>query len=369
MRQGPMGVALVGAGAISAQYLENLTRMPDLEVLAVADLDRERAAARAAEYGVPTGAAVEEVLADPDVELVVNLTIPAAHMEVALAALRAGKHVWSEKPFAVDRAGSRAVLAEAESLGLRAAGAPDTFLGDAVQTARRLVEEGRIGEPLTALTLFQAAGPEAWHPNPEFFYAPGGGPLFDIGPYYLTALVQLLGPVARVAASASTARPTRVIASGPRAGTEFPVHVATHLGALIEFENGTSAQSTFSFQSPQRRVGFFEVGGSDATLVLADPNGFDGELAIITREGREVVETHAAVGRGHGVLELARAIRAGLPERASGELAAHVVDVMASIDEAAAGGGFVDVASSASPGPALPPGWDPLAATLLDTPS
>lgn len=368
---GPVGVGVIGAGVISQQYLENLTRAADVSVVMVADLDTDRAAARAAEYGVPASGTVAELLARDDIEIVVNLTIPAAHVPVALDALAAGKHVWSEKPFALDLASGRALLDEAHRSGLRVACAPDTVLGAGIQTGRRLIEAGVIGEPLTALTLFQVSGPEAWHPSPEFLYARGGGPLFDMGPYYLSTLVQLLGPAARVVARGSQARASRVIGSGPRAGTAFPVEVPTHVAALIDFENGTTAQSTFSFQSSRPRVGVVEIAGTEGTLSLPDPNMFDGDLRI-WRDGMfeesdaEVVPaTGSTFSRGAGVVELARAIRAGRPERASGEFAFHVLDLMVSLQQSAeTDGGAVDIASTVAVPPALPEDWDPTASTL-----
>ncbi|MEU4197117.1 Gfo/Idh/MocA family oxidoreductase [Kribbella sp. NPDC026611] len=363
---GPVGVGVIGAGVISNQYLENLTRFPDLTVLFIADLDTTRAAEQATKYGVSASGTTEQLLAHPDIEIVVNLTIPAAHVEVALQALAAGKHVWNEKPFAVDRESAAELLAEASLLGLRIASAPDTFLGAGLQTGKRLIEAGRIGQPLTALTAFQAAGPEAWHPNPEFLYAPGAGPLYDMGPYYITTLVQNLGPVKRVASTASTARTQRVIGSGPRAGEIFAVQVPTHISALIEFQDGASAQSVFSFQSALPRMGLVEIAGTEGTLVFPDPNAFDGDVVLWTEgsDAPQTIPTKRQSERGTGVLELARAIRADVPERASGLQAYHVLDVLASIAEAADSGTFVDVRSTLDATIALPEDWDPDAATV-----
>lgn len=365
MTSGPVGVGIIGAGVISTQYLDNLTTFPDVRVLFIADIDVDRARARAEQYGVVGFGSTEELLAHPDIEIVVNLTIPAAHVAVAKQALAAGKNVWTEKPIALDRQSGAELLAEAQRLGLRVATAPDTFLGAGLQTGRRLIEEGRIGTPLTALTLFQVAGPESWHPSPDFLYAAGGGPLFDMGPYYLTTLVQNLGPVSRVAATVSTARQVRVIGSGPRAGEEFPVEVPTHVSALLQFASGASAQSVFSFQSHLSRSGFVEIAGTEGTLVFPDPNMFDGEL-LLWGEGDEPerIETVKVAERGTGVVDLARAIRAGVPERASGELAFHVLDIMVSIIEAAESGAFVDLTSTVAVQPPLPADWDPRAATL-----
>ena len=362
---GPVGVGIIGAGVISTQYLDNLTTFPDVRVLFISDLDVTRAQTQAEAYGVPGFGTTEELLAHPDIEIVVNLTIPAVHVAVALQALAAGKNVWTEKPIALDLASGAELLGEASRLGLRVATAPDTFLGPGLQAGRRMIAEGRIGSPLTALTLFQVPGPEAWHPNPDFLYAKGAGPLFDMGPYYLTALVQNLGPVRRVAATASTARETRVIGSGPREGETFSVEVPTHVSALLEFEGGASAQCVFSFQSHLRRAGFVEIAGTEGTLVFPDPNMFEGDL-VLWGEGDEpeTIAVTSDTGRGTGVVDLARAIRAGVPERASGELAFHVLDIMVSIGAAAESGAFVEVVSTVDVQPPLPEDWDPRAATL-----
>ncbi|RDV44308.1 gfo/Idh/MocA family oxidoreductase [Leifsonia sp. ku-ls] len=364
MSAGRVGVGVIGAGVISNQYLENLTSFPDLDVRFVADIDLERAKAQAEKFGVAGSGTVEELLADDAIEIVVNLTIPKVHVEVALQVLAAGKHVWSEKPFALDRASGKELLEAAHAKGLRVATAPDTFLGAGIQSARRLIENGDIGVPLTALTLMQSPGPESWHPNPDFLFQEGAGPLFDIGPYYLTALVQLFGPVARVSASASKARETRVIGSGPRAGEEFAVTVPTHVSALYEFESGQTAQAVFSFDSKLGRTQF-EVAGADGTVVVPDPNTFEGELIVHGGDGIETVpSTGATAGRGIGVVELARAIRAGVPERASGEQAYHVLDIMVSTIEAGESRTPVDVESTVEVAPALPEDWDPRAETL-----
>ncbi len=364
---GHVGVGVIGAGVISTQYLDNLTAFPDLEVLFVADLDLERASGQAAKYGIPQSGSVAELLAHPDIEIVVNLTIPAAHVDVALQALAAGKNVWTEKPFALDRESGRRLLDEAKRLGLRVATAPDTFLGAGLQTALRLIGDGTIGTPLTALALMQSPGPESWHPNPEFLFQEGGGPLFDIGPYYLTTLVQVFGPARRVTATASTSRKVRTIGSGPRAGTEFDVTVPTHHAALIEFESGASAQTIFSFESHRARTGFVEVSGSAATIQFPDPNNFDGDSVIFDGTddaGRSVAAVGSVSGRGTGVAELAQSIRAGRPERAAGEQAFHVLDIMVSIAESARLGRTVDIESSFVKSPPVPEGWDPKTATL-----
>jgi predicted dehydrogenase len=363
---GPVGVAIVGAGNISTQYLNNLTRFPDLLVLRIADLDEARAVTAAREYGVPVAGGLETVLALPEFEIVVNLTTPAAHAAVAAAVLAAGKHVYGEKPLTLDPAEGEKLLADAEARGLRVGNAPDTFLGAGIQSAVRAVAAGLIGTPVAAATAVQGPGPESWHPGPEFLYQRGAGPLFDIGPYYLTALVSLLGPVTKVAATARKARETRVIGSGPKAGTEFAVEVPTHVTALIEFASGAGSASTFSFDSPVRRQ-LVEVTGTEATLAVPDPNTFGGPLRIRAagdEEWRELPVEGTDAGRGLGVLEMARAIRAGAPHRASGALAQHVLEIMAAIEDSAREGAFRGIGSTTAKVPVLPVEWDPFADTL-----
>ncbi|MEV7603905.1 Gfo/Idh/MocA family oxidoreductase [Paenarthrobacter sp. NPDC089322] len=364
---GPVGVGIIGAGVISKQYLDNLTSFPDVRVVAIGDLFEEAAAARAAEYGIANHGGVDAVLGNPDVEIVINLTIPAAHVEVATQAVNAGKHVWSEKPFSLDRESGLGLLKAADAAGVRLGCAPDTFLGAGLQTARRMIERGDIGTPLTALTLLQSPGPESWHPNPAFLFQDGAGPLFDIGPYYLTTLVQTFGSIRRVAAFGSKSRESRIIGSGPKAGESFDVTVPTHVSSILQFENGESAQSIFSFDSPLKRAGFVEITGTDATIALPDPNNFDGDIRICALGSDDwtvVPSVGSTASRGAGVLEMARAIREGRPHRAQGELAFHILDTMASISESIDNRAFVDVESSASKVPALPEDWDPTAATL-----
>ncbi|TDW71716.1 putative dehydrogenase [Curtobacterium sp. PhB25] len=366
-RTGRVGVGVIGAGVISDQYLSNLTVFPDVEVRFIADIDLPRAAAQAEKWGVAGSGTVEELLADDDIEIVVNLTIPAAHVEVALQVLAAGKHVWGEKPYALDRESATELRDAARAAGKTVSVAPDTFLGAGLQTALRTIRDGRIGKPLNGLTLFQSPGPESWHPSPEFLFAYGAGPLFDIGPYYITTLVQTFGPVKKVTATASKSRATRTIGSGPKAGTEFPVDVPTNHSALIEFEDGGSAQSVFSFESDRGRTGVVEIAGETGTVVFPDPNNFDGDTELYAL-GAEEPETIPAVGstysRGTGVVDLARSLRAGDENRVPGALAFHVLDVMVSIAEAAERGEAVLVESTVSPSQTLPEGWDPAEQTL-----
>ncbi|OII26244.1 Gfo/Idh/MocA family protein [Frigoribacterium sp. MCBA15_019] len=366
-RTGRVGVGVIGAGVISGTYLENMTKFADLEVLFVADLDLDRAEAQAETYGVPGRGTVDELLAIDEIEIVVNLTIPAVHAEVGSQIIAAGKNVWSEKPLALDHESARDLLAAAEAAGVRVACAPDTVLGAGIQTAMRAIARGDIGQPLTATTMFHVPGPESWHPNPDFLFALGAGPLFDMGPYYVTTLVHAFGSASRVSAVSSKSFDTRTIGSGPRAGQTFPVEVPTHHAALIEFAGGQSAQSTFSFQNALPRMGFVEISGTEGTLVLPDPNTFEGDSSL-WRFGQDEPETLAAAGstygRGSGVLDLARAIRGGDAERASGAVASHVLDVLLAISSAAEQGAPVAVESAVQQPVPLDESWDPSAATL-----
>ena len=366
-RGGPVGVAVVGCGTISNEYLRNLTSFPDLRVLFCADLDLERAKEQAAKYGVPEAGTAAQALRRPDIELVVNLTIPAAHAEVTSAALAAGKSVWTEKPLALDTATGQRLLAEAEQAGLWLGCAPDTVLGAGMQTAWRLMTEGVIGAPQTALMLMQNPGPEWWHPDPEFLFQRGAGPLFDVGPYYLSVLAMIFGPAQQVAAAGHRSRDTRVIAGGPRAGTVFPVEVPTHVSALIKYAQGPVATLVLSFESPLPRH-FVEITGTEATLALPDPNRFDGEIrlrATGTDEWQLLPTSGAADGRGLGVLDMARALRGGGRPRASGELGLHVLETMEAIERSVADRSFQPVRSAFSLPGALDPGWDPKARTLV----
>ncbi|MEU6819607.1 Gfo/Idh/MocA family oxidoreductase [Streptomyces atriruber] len=363
---GPVGVAVVGAGVISAQYLRTLSRFPDVRVVAVADLDEERAATVARTHGIPMSGGPAEVLALPEVELVVNLTVPAAHAQVATAALRAGKHVYGEKPITLAPAEAEKLLAEASERGLLVGNAPDTFLGAGLQSALRAVAAGHIGAPVAATTVTQGLGPEAWHPDPAFFYQPGAGPLFDLGPYYLTSLVALFGSVERVAATAARARAERVVGSGPKAGRAFPVDVPTHVSSLIRFASGVRADSTFSFDSALPRIRF-EITGTEGTLAVPDPNTFGGPLKLLPNGSgtwRELPVRGRTDGRGLGVVDMARAVRGGGTHRASGALALHVLQTMTAITHSAQRAEFLPIDTQLVPPEPLPEGWDPEEATL-----
>lgn len=365
-KTGPVGVGFIGAGVISDQYLTNLTKFPDVKVHFIADLDLARAKSQADKWGVAGSGTVDELLANPDVEIVVNLTIPAAHADVDLKCIAAGKHVWSEKPYAVTREEGQQVIDAAAKAGVLVCVAPDTILGGGIQTGLRAIADGKIGTPLTAITMFLAPGPEVWHPSPEFLFAKGAGPLMDMGPYYLSTLVSIFGAAKRVTGTGSQSRPTRVIGSGPKAGTEFPVEVPTSVSALIEFESGASAQSTFSFESGMLRMGFVEINGTEGTISLPDPNMFDGQNKFLSGmiDVKEVPLTGKTYGRGTGVLEMAQSIREGRPVRIPGEIAFHVLDIMLSINEAIETKSWVEVKSTLPDIKPLPADWDPMVSTL-----
>lgn len=368
----PVGVGLIGAGNISDQYLTHLTSFPDVRVLAIGDLLEDRARAQAEKYGVPRAGGVDVVLGDPDIEIVVNLTIPAVHVEVSEAILAAGKHVWTEKPIGIDREESQRLLATADAAGLRVGVAPDTVLGPGVQTAKRAIARGDIGRPLFATTTFQWQGPELWHPNPAFLYAKGAGPLLDMGPYYVSTLLHVFGPVASVAALGLQGVPTRTVKSGELAGQEFPVEIPSTLSVLMEFEQGGQAQSLYSTDSPLLRHGIVEINGTEGTIVIPDPNTFGGDITItrpltdVSREQEviQVPQEGVLAGRGLGLLDMARAIREGRPHVATGEFGYHVLDTLLSIEEAAESRSFVQVSSTLGTVGSLPEGFDPLAATL-----
>lgn len=371
----PIGVGFIGVGVISDTYLENLSSFPDVEVLILGDLDTDRARAQAEKHGVPAHGTAQDVLDHPDVQVVVNLTIPAVHAEVSSSAIAAGKHVWTEKPLGLDRESTAALLQQAEAAGLRVGCAPDTVLGPGVQTAKREIAKGTIGRPLFAQTSMQYQGPEVFHPNPGFLFAKGAGPLLDMGPYYFTTLVSLFGSVEKVAAVGLRASEERAIKVGPNAGQTFPVEVPSTISVLTQFEAGQTGTSLVSFDSPLARQGIVEIHGTEGSLVVPDPNQFEGRIAYVKpfeslgekppeQEWIEVPQEGVVVGRGLGLLDMVRAIREGRPHVASGELGYHVLDIMLSAEESAASGEFVTVASSVGTVPPVPADFDPFASTL-----
>ena len=353
-------LGIIGCGNISSAYIDGCRRFEHLHVAAVADIAPAAAQAKAAEHNLACAGSVEALLADPDIDIVINLTIPAAHAAVSLAVLAAGKHVYSEKPLAVARADGRAVLEAAAARGLRVGGAPDTFLGGGLQTCRKLIDDGAIGEPVAATAFMLGHGPESWHPNPGFFYRQGAGPLFDMGPYYLTALIHLLGPVARVAALARISFAERTVTSEARRGEKLPVEVPTHVAGTLAMSAGPLATMITSFDVWGHSLPRIEIYGSEGSLSVPDPNTFGGPVRLRragSAEWEDVALSHSDdVRRGVGVADMAAAIRDGRPHRAAGEMAYHVLDVMHSFYDSSAEGRTVAVGSTCAQPAALPVG-------------
>jgi len=356
-------VGIIGCGNIMGAYVKGCRAFEILEVAACADLVQDIAVARAAEFEIPRALTVEALLADPTIEIVINLTVPKAHAEVSLAAIAAGKHVHSEKPLAVTRKDGRRILEAARQNGVRVGCAPDTFLGGGLQTCRRLIDEGKIGEPVAATAFMMSHGPESWHPNPAFFYKEGAGPMFDMGPYYLTALVHLLGPVNRVSGAARISFPERVATSQARFGERLAVEVPTHVAGTLEFAQGTVATLVMSFDVWSHHLPRIEIYGSEGSLSVPDPNTFHGPVLLrpaAEREWQEISLSHSdQVARGIGVADLAYAIESGRSHRASGELAYHVLDLMHAFSDSSAGGRHIKPESSCERPAALPIGLEP----------
>ncbi|HEU5086878.1 MAG TPA: Gfo/Idh/MocA family oxidoreductase, partial [Roseiflexaceae bacterium] len=280
MPASPIPIGIIGCGNISGIYLENGKLLDAFNIVAVSDIDMDRASARAAEYGVPRACSVDELLADPDIQIVINLTIPAAHAEVARQVINAGKSVYNEKPLAVRREDGRQLLELAREKGVRVGCAPDTFLGAGIQTCRKLIDDGWIGEPVAAVAFMPSHGPESWHPNPEFFYQVGGGPMFDMGPYYLTTLVNLLGPVRRVAGSARITFPERTITNQYNYGDKIKVNTATHIAGVMDFHSGAVGTIITSFDIWSASLPRIEIYGSQGSLSVPDPNTFGGPVLV-----------------------------------------------------------------------------------------
>ncbi|MBK8899602.1 MAG: Gfo/Idh/MocA family oxidoreductase [Anaerolineaceae bacterium] len=367
----PVRTAVIGCGNISDIYLENTARWEILDLVACANRTLPRAQSQAEKFNVPQAKPIADVLADPEIELIINLTTPDVHAEIGLAALHAGKSVYNEKPLAISREDGRLLLQEAEMRGLLVGCAPDTFLGGGLQTCRQLLDSGEIGTPVAAQAFMLIQGPEAWHPSPEFLFQVGAGPLFDIGPYYLTALIALLGPVRRVTGSARTTYAERTIGSGPRQGEKFAVGTPTHIASILDFASGPVATLTTSFDVAVsagtainlNNVGgvLLEIQGTNGTLCLPDPNMFDGPVWVRRpgeSEWREIPLTHGHTSnsRGIGAADMAYALRNGRSHRANGELAYHVLDVMHGVLEASNSGHHVELNSSCERPSPLPTG-------------
>ncbi len=344
-----IGIGIIGCGNISGAYLTAAREFPVLDIRGLADQNMAAAEARAAEFGLPA-VAVDALLADPGIEIVLNLTIPAAHVAVGHRILEAGKHAYSEKPLGIAFPEAAGLAEEAARRGLRLGCAPDTFLGGGHQAARAILDEGRLGAPVGGTAFFMCPGHERWHPNPDFYYKTGGGPMLDMGPYYITDLVNLLGPVARVAGMAPVPRPTRTITSEPRAGALIEVEVPTHVAGTMQFEQGAVVSVTMSFDVAGHRHHPLEVYGTEGSLLVPDPNTFGGALSFMAKGGEwaEVpVALPWAVGnhRSLGLADMAAAIRDRRPHRASGALALHVLEVMEAFARSAEDRRVIDIAT------------------------
>ncbi len=329
----PLGVGVIGCGDISPKYLDHLAGYDHLRVVSCADLIHERAASSAARHGIPRAYSPAETLADPDVDIALNLTTPQAHAQVSLAAIEAGKHLYSEKPLAVERADGAAIIQAASEFGVMAGCAPDTFLGAGIQTSRKLLDDGMIGQPIGAAASFTSPGHEHRHPNPAFYYLRGGGPLFDMGPYYLTAMVALLGPIARVSGFAKRTYEERT--SGIHPGVSFPVEAPTHVAGALDFACGAAAVITMSFDVWGSEAPRLEIYGTKGTISVPDPNTFGGPVRVKVGTGAwtEMPLQFTEGGRGIGVADMAYAIRASAPSRMDAALANHVLDAMQAIHE------------------------------------
>ena len=352
-------VGVIGCGNISSIYLEQMKTFDILEVVACADLIMDRARDRAAKYGIPRACTDEELWADPEIQIVVNITNPAAHAEVALGSLLAGKSVYDEKPFTTRREEAQQILKLAAEKGLRVGGAPDTFLGAGLQTCRKLIDEGAIGEPIAATAFMTCHGHESWHPDPEFYYQVGGGPMFDMGPYYLTALVSLIGPVKSVAGMTRITFPERTITSKAKYGKKIEVEVPTHVAGLMNFANGAIGTIITSFDVWGATLPWLEIYGSEGSLHLPDPNGFGGEVKLWRPSVKEwenipLIPWRAQNSRSLGVADMAHAIRSGRPHRANGKMAYHVLDIMHAFHDAARLGKEVDLESTCERPAAIP---------------
>ena len=335
-----IGVGFIGTGNISSAYLkailgrDGMPGFPVLDVKGLADMRPEAAQARADEFGLKA-MSIDAMLADPEIALIVNLTIPRAHVEVGLKCLAAGKHVYSEKPLGINYAEGRKLLDAANKAGLRIGSAPDTFLGGSHQQARAVVDSGALGQLIGGTAFMQCPGHESWHPDPAFYYDIGGGPMLDMGPYYITDLVNLLGPVERVSAMASRLRLERPVTSEPKRGQIMPVKIDTHVTGSLGFANGAIVQIGMSFDVAAHKHVPLELYGTDASLIVPDPNFFGGDVELRKR-GRDEewtkVEVKAPYADGNyrslGVADMAQGILEGRPHRANGDLALHVLEVM-----------------------------------------
>lgn len=343
-----VGVGIIGTGNISSAYLKAMKGFDVLDIRGLADMKQDLAEARAAEFGVPAAKSVEALLADPSVEIIVNLTIPRAHVEVGLRAVDAGKHIYGEKPLGITFAEGKKLVDAAKARGVRVGSAPDTFLGGGHQQARAVIDSGALGKVVGGTAFFACPGHEFWHPDPAFYYDIGGGPVLDMGPYYITDLVNLLGPVAKVHALSLTPHAERPIRSEPKKGQMMPVKVATHVTGTLIFASGPLIQVTLSFDVPKHSHLPYELYGTDATMLVPDPNAFGGEVKLAKpRAEFENVPVTLPYADGNyrsiGVADMAYGILANRPHRASGNLALHALEVMEAFDVSSREGRTVDI--------------------------
>ncbi|MFA6135118.1 MAG: Gfo/Idh/MocA family oxidoreductase [Phycisphaerae bacterium] len=354
-------IGIVGCGKISGIYFKAGKTFEILDIKACADIMPDRAKA-AAEANGCQAMTVEQLLADPEIQIVVNLTIPNAHYSVAMAAVAAGKSVHNEKPLTITREEGKKLLAAAKAKGVRVGCAPDTFMGGGLQTCRKLIDDGLIGQPVAATAFMTCRGHESWHPDPEFYYKVGGGPMFDMGPYYLTALVSMMGPIKRVTGSARVTFPERTITSQPKNGTKIKVDVPTHVAGVMDFASGAVGTIITTFDVWGANLPRIEIYGTNGSLSVPDPNGFGGVVKYYPPERKvewkEMPLTHgyAENSRGIGVADMAYALRSGRAHRASGELAYHVLDVMHAFHDASSQNKHAMLESTTQRPAALPVG-------------
>lgn len=353
-------VGVIGCGNISPAYFHFCKTFEILEIVACADLIPERARAKAKEFGIARACSNQELLADPEIQIVLNLTNPKAHAEVNLSGIEAGKHVYGEKPLATSREDGLKTIEAATARGVRVGNAPDTFFGGGIQTARKLIDDGAIGRPVAATAFMTCHGHEGWHPDPAFYYQVGGGPMLDMGPYYMTALVNLLGPAVRVTGSTRITFPERLITSKPKHGTVIKVEVPTHVSGVIDFADGAVATIIMSFDIWAAGLPWIEIYGTEGSMKVPDPNCFGGQV-LIRKPGdddwRDMALTHSAeTGRGIGVADMAYGILHNRPHRASGALAYHVLEIMQAFEESSRTGRHVAIASHVERPAALPVG-------------
>lgn len=350
-------VGVIGCGAISGAYLGMAKNFPIVEIAAVADLDEARAKAQAEKFGIGRVCSVEQILKDPSIQVILNLTVPKAHVPIALAALEAGKHTYAEKPLGINREEARKMLELAGKKKLLVGCAPDTFMGSGIQTARKLIDDGAIGKPVAFTAFMLCPGHESWHPSPEFYYEVGGGPMFDMGPYYLTALLNLLGPVSRLTGSATIQIPQRTITSQPKNGKKITVETPDHICGTMEFAGGCAGVIATSFAtrfSPFDGKTPITIFGTTGTIKVPDPNGFDGAV-FLRKNGEEDYKEVPPMfvkgyGRSIGLADMAYAIRSGRKMRADSQQAMAVLDLMQGfLDSSAQGKAFIPTVAYSRP--------------------